>query len=512
MSEAESPFSNESPLGGRLDAVDTTDPARLGETIDEARVAQLAWSALDLRERVRRLRGLKKNLLSRAEAIAELVHRECGKPVVEALLGEVLPSADLVDYWCASIEELLADTTIELDALTFPGKSGRTIRAPRGVIALITPWNYPIAIPLRTIVPALLAGNSVVLKPSEITPRSGAVIASLFDGLLPPNVLRIVQGGADVGEALVDGGVDLVVFTGSVATGKKIAVACAQKLVPTSLELSGKDAAIVLDDAPIERAANGIVWAAFTNAGQNCASVEVAYVHEKIAKAFIERVVALVGALDPKRDLGVMTTMRQMQIVKGQVERAVADGAEILAGGVPVADESRAFPPTVLRITDEATPLLEDETFGPVLPIVIVQSAAEAIEKVNHSRFALTTSLWTRDLDRARPMALALRSGVVTVNNHGFTAALPEAPWTGVADTGFGVTNGPHALSALTRPRFILEDASRSKSELWWYPYTPSLRSLALAMAKVRGGAGIVGRIQAFFSLLIALPKRLLGK
>ncbi|WP_437562627.1 aldehyde dehydrogenase family protein [Sorangium sp. So ce542] len=506
------PFPMRSPAGGELlDGVTATTPSAVAAIVARARTAQAAWAEVPIRERAERVAKVKRRLLARAEEIAALLHRECGKPIEEAALAEVLPNADLVDYWTVSIEELLDESPVDLDALAYPGKVGRIRRDPRGVVALITPWNYPVAIPLRTIVPALLAGNAVVFKPSEVTPRAGALVASLFDGLLPDGVLTVAQGGGDVGAALIEAGVDLVVFTGSVATGKKIAVACAERLVPTSLELGGKDSAVVLSDCDLERAARGVVWGAFTNAGQNCASIERVYVEQAIADRFIARVVALTGQLRAGVDVGAMTTARQAEIVRRQLDAAVERGAEILAGGAPEAG-SLAFPPTVLKLDREDTPLLQDETFGPILPVIVVASAEEAIARTNASRFALTTSLWTRGYERAHALARRLRSGVVTINNHGFTGALPAAPWTGTGDSGHGVTSSPHALAELTRPRFVLEDRSRAKRELWWYPYTPSLRDVAFAMARARGGAGFFGRISALVELVAALARRLLGR
>lgn len=480
--------------------------------VARARAAQPAWARTTAHDRAALIAGVKKRLLARAEEIAALLRQECGKPIEEAALAEVLPNADLVDYWTASIEELLEDTPVDLDPLAYPGKSGRVRRDPRGVVALITPWNYPVAIPLRTLIPALLSGNAVVFKPSEITPRAGALVASLFDGLLPEGVLQLAQGGADVGAALIEAGVDLVVFTGSVATGKKIAVACAERLIPTSLELGGKDAAIVLADCNLERAARGVIWGAFTNAGQNCASIERVYVERAVADRFVERVVALTRELRPGVDTAVMTTARQHAVARRHLDEAVAAGAEVLAGGARGAEEgSLAFPPTVVKLEGGDTPLLTEETFGPILPIVVVESADEAVERANASRFALTTSIWTKRYAEAQEMARRLRSGVVTINNHGFTAAIAAAPWTGTGDSGHGVTNGPHALAELTRPRFVLEDRNGAKQELWWYPYTPALRAVAFAMARARGGAGFFGRIAAFFQLLSALPRRLFG-
>ena len=506
-----SPFSTTSPLDGSpLSPVEATPLGLVPEIVARARSAQKAWGDLPVRDRVDAVAKVKKRLLSRAQEIAELLHKECGKPIEEAALAEVLPNADLVDYWALAIEELIDGVMVELDPLTYPGKLGRVHRDPRGVVALITPWNYPVAIPLRTLIPALLAGNAVVFKPSEVTPRAGALVASLFKDAVPDGVLEIVQGAGDAAQAVIAAGVDAVVFTGSVATGKRVAVACAERLVPCSMELGGKDAAIVLADCKLERTARGLVWGAFTNAGQNCASIERVYVERPIADKLIARVVELTKELRAGVDTGVITTQRQAAIVRRHLAEAVAKGAEVLAGGAPEGD-SLAFPPTVVKLSSEDCALMQEETFGPILPIVLVDGADDAIARTNASRFGLTTSVWTKKVRKGRDLARRLKSGVVTINNHGFTAALPAAPWTGAGDSGYGITNGPHALAELTRPRFVLEDTSGAKTELWWYPYTPALRSVAFSMARARGGAGFFGRIAAFFALLAALPKRLFG-
>jgi acyl-CoA reductase-like NAD-dependent aldehyde dehydrogenase len=508
--ESTSPFPMQSPLdGSALPAVEATDAETVPTLARKAREAQRAWAEMSVRDRASAIAPVKERLLTRAEEIADLLRRECGKPFEEAALSEVLPNADLIDYWTTSIEELLEGTTVELDAIAYPGKIGRIHKAPRGLVGLITPWNYPVAIPLRTLVPALLAGNAVLFKPSEITPRAGALVASLFEGLLPAGLLALVQGGGDVGAAVVDA-VDLVVFTGSVETGRRVAVRCAERLVPCSLELGGKDAAIVLADAPIERTARGLVWGAFTNAGQNCASIERAYVERAVADKLVARICELTKELRPGTDTAVLTTARQAAIVRRHLAEAEENGAEVLAGGAPE-EGSLAFPPTVVKVQNEDTALMREETFGPILPIVVVDKVEDAIERVNASRFGLTTSLWTRQFGRAHDLARELRTGVVTINNHGFTAALPAAPWTGTGESGYGVTNSVHALAELTRPQFVLEDRSSASRELWWYPYTPVLRTIALGMARARGGAGFSGRIAAVFQLIGALPKRLLG-
>lgn len=512
-SAAVTPFATKSPLDlSDLDPVEPTPAKDVADLAKKARGAQRAWARLSPRERADKLLPLKDRILDAAERIGKLVHEEVGKPIEEALLAEVLPSADVVSYWTASIEELLESVEVDLDPLAYPGKVGVIHKEARGVVGVIMPWNFPVALPLRTLVPALLAGNAVLFKPSEIAPRSGALLDELFAGLVPDHVLTVVQGGGDVGAALCAAeDVDMVVFTGSVRTGRKVAAACAERLIPCALELGGKDAALVLADADLERAAQGIVWGALGNAGQNCAAIERVYVVKEVADAFSKRVVELVKELKAS-DVGPLTTEAQRTLVTEHVDAAREAGAKILCGGKKL-DEGYGYAPTVLQVDIDDLAVIRDETFGPVLPIRVVADAAEAVERANDSRYGLTASIWTRNFAKGAELAHELRAGVVTINNHSFTGALPGAPWSGVGETGYGITNSPFALEGLTRPRFILVDRSRGKREVWWYPYTPILRTIALAFAKLRSGTtGIGGKLSALFTLIGALPKRMKGK
>lgn len=507
------PFATKSPLDlSDLDPVAPTPAKDVASLAKKARIAQRAWAKLSPRERADKLLPLKDRILDAAERIGNLVHAEVGKPIEEALLAEVLPSADVVSYWTASIEELLESVEVDIDPLAYPGKVGVIHKEARGVVGVIMPWNFPVALPLRTLVPALLAGNAVLFKPSEIAPRSGALLDELFAGLVPDHVLTVVQGGGDVGAALCAAeDVDLVVFTGSVRTGRKVAAACAERLIPCALELGGKDAALVLADADLERAAQGIVWGALGNAGQNCAAIERVYVVKEVADAFSKRVVELVKELKAS-DVGPLTTEAQRTLVAEHVDAAREAGAKILCGGKKL-DEGYGYAPTVLQVDTDDLAVIRDETFGPVLPIRVVADTAEALERANDSRYGLTASIWTRDFAKGEALAHELRAGVVTINNHAFTGALAGAPWSGLGETGYGITNSPFALEGLTRPRFILVDRSRGKREVWWYPYTPILRTIALAFAKLRSGTtGIGGKISALFTLIGALPKRMKGK
>ena len=489
-----------------------TPSSDIGSVVAAARKAQPEWAALEPSARAVAIAPVKDRVLDKAEHISKTLRDELGKPEVESLLAEVLPSGDVVDFWCKSIEELLVPTPVELDAVAYPGKTGSISRAARGVVAVIMPWNFPVALPLRTIIPALLAGNAVVFKPSEVSPRAGAIVAELFEGLVPKGVLGLVQGGAEAGAALCEADVDLVVFTGSVRAGRKVAHACAERLIPCSLELGGKDAAIVLADANLERAAQGIVWGAMSNAGQNCAAIERVYVEKPIADKLTKRIAEITKSLRFKEDVGPLATEAQRGIVASHVDDAKkTTGAKVLAGGERL-DEGFGYAPTVIELTTDDTPLMRDETFGPVLPIRVVESVDEAITHANDSKYGLTASIWTKKLEKGRELAARLRAGVVTINNHAFTGALPQAPWSGYGETGYGITNSPLALDALTRPRFVLVDASRQKRELWWYPYTPALRTIATSFAKLRSRTTpIVDKARALFSLIGAFIARMRG-
>ncbi len=496
--------------GAGLPPVPCTPISEIEGIVARAREAQRAHAARDVETRAAMLHRFKAALLARGERVAEAIVLETGKPEAEVWLHEVVPAADLAKYWSTEGPALLASSEPELDALSYPGKRAVVERVPRGVVALITPWNFPVALPLRTMFPALLAGDAVVFKPSEHTPRSAALIAEAAAEVYGEDLVALVQGGGDAGAALIDAGVDAVVFTGSVATGRKVAGAAAGALVPVSLELGGKDAAIVLDDADVERAARGILWGALANAGQNCASVERVYATKGVAPRLRERLAALAKELVLGRDVGPLTTPAQLAIVERHLSQAREQGATVLSGGGRPEREGLWLEPTVLADVSHEAECIVDETFGPIVPVIEVADEQAAVDAANASRYGLTASVWTRDLTRGEAVARRLQAGVVMVNNHGFTGAVPSLPWTGVGESGFGVTNSPHALDVLTRPRTVVVDTSRGKRELWWHPYTPALVRIGRAMATLRAGrgTGLGAKLRAFFQLLGAFAKR----
>ncbi len=503
------PLGGASPLDGNpLPPVPTTRPEQIPAVLAAARAAGVVWAAFPAEARASALARVRERFLAAADDAAALSSRETGKPAAEAYTAEIVPNADLFAYWAREAPRLLQPTPVALNPLLYPGKRSEIQRVPRGVVGLISPWNYPLSIPLRALLPALASGNAVVFKPSELTPRCGAFLASLFAPELPPGVLQVVQGGGDVGAALVSALPDLVSFTGSTATGRRIAELAAKGPVPLSLELGGKDAAIVLEDADLDRTVAGVTWGAFTNAGQNCCSIQRVFVVETIADRFLAalaRRAREVTTSGPSPQLGPVVNERQLSAVMKQVEEARAAGAEPLAGGDPT---GLRLPATVLLVDharNGALSLLRDETFGPVVAVEIVADEAEAIARANDTPFGLAASVWTHDLARGERIARRLSVGTVTVNNVAFTPALPMAPWSGTGASGYGVTNSPLSLEAFTRPRYVLVDGSR-KPELWWYPYDQNL------LAIVKGLAGLQSRTRRSLGLLLATGKAFLAR
>lgn len=477
-----------SPRDGSLIAtVPKTRVEEVAALVEAAREAGRAWSTLAMKERVRRLRNIRHRWLDRGLELAQVLMEEGGKSEAEALTSEVVPSIDLLDYWLKAAPEFLAREPVKLNPLNFPGKKGWIDYEPLGVIALVTPWNYPSSIPLRVIVPALLAGNAVVWKPSEFAPLAGKLVHEIFAPDLPPNLLTLVQGDGAVGEALVDAAVDGVSFTGSVATGRRIAKRTAERLIPVSLELGGKNAAIVLEDADLDRASAGIVWGAFANAGQNCAAVARAYVVKSVAEGFEKRVRARLEALrsGPQAgelfDVGPLINDRQLARVTAQVKEAKDAGTELLSGGERLGDQGQWYAPTVLRAPGGDLAIMREETFGPAFSLTVVADEEEAVRLANDSEYGLCASIWTRDLERGERLAKALDVGSVTVNNTSFTPAIPNAPWSGRRSSGHGTTNSHRALGELVKTRFVLVDRSVG-GELWWFPHDESLRTIARAL------------------------------
>lgn len=445
--------------------------------VAKARAAQPAWAKLSFRERGRVILKARELMLAEREEIALLVSKETGKPVAEALAMEIVPTLDAMHYFARASEDLLRPQKIDIGQYGLMGRSSRIVFQPLGVIGIISPWNFPLATPADEVVMALMAGNAVVLKPSELTPLIALKIGDLFTRAgLPAGLLNVVTGDGSTGAALADARIDKIMFTGSVATGKRVAEAAAKHLTPVVLELGGKDPMIVMEDADLENAARGAVWGAFANSGQACASVERCYVQESIASNFIERVVAetktLAQGVHDGVDVGAMSNENQLRIVSDHVNDARARGAKILTGGQRPANlDGLFYEPTVLTDVNHQMDIMRDETFGPVLPIMSFKTEDEAIKLANDSVFGLTASVWTRDIARGKRMAERIQAGTVMVNEVVYTHGIAQTPWGGVKDSGYGRTHGRMGLLELVSPRHIHINRVSFLPDLWWFRY-----------------------------------------
>ncbi len=462
----------------RLGEIEVASPDDVREAVARARAAQPAWAERGFEQRGRLLLRARDLLVERADAIADVICRDTGKPRLEAMTSEILGACDALTFYAKNAKRLLRDEKKPLHLM----KTKKLVLSyrPMGVVGIITPWNFPFLLSLNPAVQALMAGNAVVLKPSEITPFVGLALAQLFaDAGLPEDVFQVVTGDGATGGALVEAGCDKIAFTGSVRTGRKIAEACGRALVPCTLELGGKDPMIVCEDADVERAARGAVWGAFTNAGQVCMSTERVYVVEPIAAAFTERVVALTRELrqgpesEGEVDLGAITSPAQLEIIESHVADAVAKGAKVLTGGRRnPAYAGFFFEPTVLADVNHDMAIMRDETFGPCLPIQVVKDEEEALRLANDSPYGLQASVWTRDSWKGKRLANRIAAGGVVVDDCIVTYGISESPFGGVKDSGIGRVNGELGLKSYCHVQSVVLPRLRGKSELLWYPYT----------------------------------------
>ena len=457
-----------------------TPPEELAEVVAEARLAQAAFAREPLEARRRLLERVVHALVEDADAIALTISAESGKPLAEAYAHDLVVSADALRWHAENLGPALREERLRFPQLVLRQKRGSIHYEPLGVVGIVSPWNFPLAIPLRQAAAAVAAGNAAIVKPSELTPLSGAWVEELFRRAdAPPGLVRVVQGAGEVGEALVrHRGIAGVVFTGSVEVGRAVAQAAAERLCPAVLELGGKDAMLVLDDADLDRAVEGALWGVYTNCGQACAGIERIAVPPGLHDAFVERLTARARGLrigrgaDTGVDLGPLISEEQRTRFEGLVADAVEHGARVATGGGrPQTDLPGWFSePTLLLGEPRDARLVGEELFGPAATVVEMDTDEAMVRWANDSPFGLGASVWTRDRARARAIANRLETGCVWHNDHAYSFGASQTPWGGRRGSGLGRTGSRHGLHALSNVKLV--DADRGwLTPGWWYPY-----------------------------------------
>lgn len=492
----------------RLEAAD-----EVRTSVERSRTAFQRWRKTSFAERGRLVMAAREIILAETDQIAHLISQECGKPFGEAIAMEIAPVLDLMQHFARNAEKLLRSTKIDIGLYALLGRSSKIVYHPLGVVGIIPAWNYPFSIPLGEAVMAVMAGNTVVIKPSELTPFVGLKIGEIFENAgFPGDVVQVVTGDGSTGAALVEAAPDKIMFTGSVATGKKIASEAAKNLTSTVLELGGKDPMIVFSDANLELAASAAVWGAFCNSGQSCSSVERLYVHESVADTLTKLIVKKVGELKQgvgdaeDISVGAMSSESQLNIVEDHVKAFEKAGAKIETGGKRTAGLGGLFfEPTVVSGATNGMRAMQEETFGPTLPIATFETEEEAIRLANDSEFGLTASVWTRDYAKGKRVAEQIEAGSVCVNEVLYTHGIGTTPWGGFKNSGRGRTHGTFGLMELVQPQHIHVNRVALLPDAWWMPYSKT----AVDTFRKMGGTFASGSMLKTIPLLPQLYKRL---
>lgn len=452
--------------------------------VKNARRVQPAWQALPIKTRAQYVMKFAEYIQKHSSEIAEIISKDNGKTLCDAMVAEVAPAALATGYYCKNAAKFLKDRRLGTGNIMLMYKRSRIVRVPYGVVGIISPWNYPFAIPYSEVVMGLLAGNTVILKAASETQLVGHVLKECVEYAgLPEHVFTYINvPGSKAGDAFIDAGVDKLFFTGSVPIGKYLMKKASEKLTPLVLELGGNDAMIVCDDADLYRAACGAVWAGMQNAGQSCGGVERIYVDKKVYHEFLailkERVEGLcVGEGNcPASDIGAMTTRKQMMTVQQHIDDALAKGAKIFSQSrVPQNSKGNFMPCTVLTDVNHDMLVMNDETFGPVVGVMPFETIDEAIALTNDSNLGLNGSVWSKNRRKAKQIARRIMAGGVMINDHLTSHGLAETPWGGFKETGIGRTHGDIGFAEMTQPQVIVDDILSTipfvKRNFWWHPF-----------------------------------------
>jgi succinate-semialdehyde dehydrogenase/glutarate-semialdehyde dehydrogenase len=465
--------------------VEVVAPDFIPIIVRTARKVQKDWEKVPVKQRIRLLKDLLQYLSDNLEDIAKVIHQETGKPRIEAINSDIMAGMATVKYVISATKKAVKPYKIKFKGMSLPlkfmGRSSYIHPKPVGVIGVISPWNFPFGIPFSQIVFAVAVGNAVILKPSSDTVLTGLKIKEIFENIgFPKDLVQVAPGGGStVGAALVKSEVDRIIFTGSVAVGKKVMEMASQRLTPITLELGGKSPMIVLDDADVKRAVRGAIWGAFVNAGQICAGVKRIYVQDKVYSEFVNLLRQKVKELkqgkgwdDTEISVGPLINKDAIEKMENHMKRAIEQGCTVLLGGKRNPNlEGYFFEPTIITDVKQYHDVVQEEIFGPIIAVLPFSTDEEGIKLANNTKFGLYGSVWTKDLNRGKRVAEKLSMGSIAINNHAYTYGLPQTPWGGNKNSGFGRTHSEFGFHEMLESQHIHIDNQRFKSDLWWQPY-----------------------------------------
>jgi len=487
------------------------------EAVRKARKAQPAWEALPLAKRIAHIKKMRRYIIDNLDELSETISRDNGKTRVDALATEVLCSAMAASYYCNNSKRFLKDRKLGMGNIMFINKRSRIARVPFGVVGIIAPWNYPFSIPFSEIVMALLAGNTVIFKAASETQMVGHILKKCVEaGALPANVFTYINmPGSQAGDAFLEAGIDKLFFTGSVKIGMYLMKKASETLTPVSLELGGNDPMVVCEDADLQRAAKGAVWAGCQNAGQSCGGVERIYVHSNVYHEFLNLLRKEILSLrigydsDYNVDIGAMTTSRQMDAVRAHIKDALKKGARIFAESQPPQGTVGQFLPCMVLVdVNHDMDVMKDETFGPVLGVMQVSSIDEAVRLANDSYLGLTASVWSRNNKKALAIGRKIKSGAITINDHLMSHGLAETPWGGFKQSGIGRTHGDIGFAEMTQPQVLVNEILPfARKNFWWHPFSRNIYEGLKGVAYVLYGRNPLLRIKGAINLLKVFPR-----
>ncbi len=496
-------------------AVDTL--AALQQAMTAAREAQPAWATLPVKKRIQYIKKIRTYLMENLDEIAEEISNNNGKTRIEALGTEIVPCALGLSYYCKMAPKFLRDRKLPMGNIMFINKRSRIARVPFGVVGIISPWNYPFAIPFAEVIMALLAGNAVIFKAASETQVVGhALNRCIYAAGLPAGVFNYINmPGKIAGDAFLDAGVNKLFFTGSVSVGKYLMAKAAQTLTPVSLELGGNDAMIVCGDADLKRAASGAIWAGFSNSGQSCGGVERIYVQRRVYDDFLRYMKQGIEKMtigpdaDFGADMGAMCTQRQMDTVNMHIQDALKKGAKVFAEKRPATNlKGRFLPAVVLTNVNHDMLVMKDETFGPVVGVMPFDTIDEAVKLANDSNLGLTGSVWSKNRKKAMKIARSVEAGAMTINDHLMSHGLAETPWGGFKESGIGRTHGDIGFAEMTESQVIVNDILPfARRNFWWHPYTPAVYEGLKGVVQVLYGKGTGTRITGGMKMVKAFVR-----